>query len=52
METPKTDDSSQGGDTKNGKIYVPGFGWIDGGGGQGTTVDGDGDINKQVGTMD
>ena len=38
---------------EDGKIYVPGFGWItdNGGGGQGTTVDGDGDINKQVGNM-
>ena len=42
----------QGGDTSGGKIYVPGFGWIDDiGEGQGTTVDGDGDINKQVGQM-
>ena len=51
--TPKNDNQPQGGETKDGKIYVPGFGWIDdnGGGGQGTTVDGDGDINKQVGNM-
>jgi len=36
-----------------GKSYMPGFGFVDGtGGGKGTTVDGDGDINKQVGTMD
>ena len=29
----------QGGDTQNGKIFIPGFGWVDdhGGGGQGTT---------------
>lgn len=52
-ETPKSDSQPQGGETKDGKIYVPGFGWItdNGGGGQGTTVDGDGDINKQVGNM-
>lgn len=52
-DTPKNDSQPQGGETKDGKIYVPGFGWIDdeGGGGQGTTVDGDGDINKQVGNM-
>lgn len=50
-ETPKPS-QPQGGDTKDGKIYVPGFGWIDDvGEGQGTTVDGDGDINKQVGQM-
>lgn len=53
-ETPKNDDQPQGGETQDGKIYVPGFGWIDdhGGGGQGTVGDSDGDINKQVGTMD
>lgn len=52
-ETPKSNDVPQGGDTNNGKIYVPGFGWIDDvGEGQGTTVDGEGDINKQIGTMD
>ena len=52
-ETPKSESQPQGGETKDGKIYVPGFGWIeDIGDGQGTTVDGDGDINKQVGIMD
>ena len=52
-EPPKQENQPQGGDTSGGKIYVPGFGWIEdeGGGGQGTTVDGDGDINKQVGQM-
>lgn len=50
--TSITENQPQGGDTKDGKIYVPGFGWIDDvGEGQGTTVDGDGDINKQVGEM-
>lgn len=51
--TPKSDNRPQGGDKKDGQIYVPGFGWIDdqGGGGEGTVVDGDGDINKQVGIM-
>lgn len=52
--TPTSDTTQpQGGDTKNGQIYVPGFGWIEnqGGGGEGTAVDGDGDINKQVGIM-
>lgn len=44
----------KGGEKKDGKIYVPGFGWVEnhGGGGEGTTVDGGGDINKQVGNMD
>lgn len=45
--TPKS------GDKKDGKIYVPGFGWIDdnGGGVDQGTVGGEGDINKQVGSM-
>lgn len=45
--TPKS------GDKKDGKIYVPGFGWIDdnGGGVEQKTVGGEGDINKQVGEM-
>lgn len=53
-ETPKNNDEPQGGDTNNqGQIYVPGFGWIDDvGEGQGTAVDGEGDINKQIGNMD
>ena len=35
------------------QVYFLGFGWIDdnGGGGEGTIVDGDGDINKMVGEM-
>ena len=52
-ETPKKKDEPKGGDTKNGKIFLPGFGWIDDiGEGEGTKVDGDGDINKQIGDMD
>lgn len=42
----------KGGERKNGQVYLPGFGWVNETGGSGTTVDGDGDINKQVGTMD
>ena len=52
-EPAQQNDEPQGGDTRDGEIYVPGFGWIeDIGEGQGTVVDGDGDINKQVGIMD
>jgi len=53
-ETPKINDEPQGGDTNNqGKTYLPGFGWIENSGeNQGTAVDGDGDINKQIGNMD
>ena len=54
VETPKNNDVPQGEDTNNqGKTYLPGFGWIENSGeNQGTVVDGDGDINKQIGTMD
>lgn len=46
--TPKS------GDKKDGKIYVPGFGWVEdnGGGVQQNKVGSDGDINKQIGNMD
>ena len=48
--TPKS------GDKKDGKIYVPGFGWINdnGGGGSGTTVGNPGDelTGNKVGSMD
>ena len=37
---------------KPGQDYVDGFGWEYPTGGKGTTIDGDGDINKQVGIMD
>lgn len=42
------------GDKKNGKVYIPGFGWVkdEGGGSQGEVVGSDGDIHKQVGQMD
>ena len=49
FSTPKS------GDKKDGKIYVPGFGWIDdnGGGGSGTTVGNPGDelTGNKVGSM-
>lgn len=43
----------EGGEKKDGKIYVPGFGWIEdqGGGNSVDEVTSDGDINKQVGNM-
>jgi hypothetical protein len=39
--------------TRDGQIYIPGFGWIDnhGGGGHGQPADSDGDIDKMVGDM-
>lgn len=51
---PQPQTAPKGGETNSkGQIYLPGFGWVDnqGGGGQGTNVSSDGDINKQVGTM-
>ncbi|ACL77068.1 DUF6550 family protein [Ruminiclostridium cellulolyticum] len=44
----------KGGEKRDGKIYVPGFGWVkdNGGGVHQEIVGSDGDINKQVGTMD
>ena len=42
----------KGGEKKDGKVYLPGFGWVTDTGGSGTTVDGGGDINKQGGNMD
>lgn len=49
---PPQTNEPQGGERKDGKVYLPGFGWVTETGGSGTTVDGDGDINKQVGQMD
>ncbi|MBU5311572.1 hypothetical protein KQI38_05990 [Tissierella carlieri] len=52
-ELPKQKDEPKGGDVNNkGQTYLPGFGWIENSGeNQGTEVDGDGDINKQIGDM-
>lgn len=48
--TPK---GPEGGEKKDGKIFVPGFGWIEdhGGGNAVSDVTSDGDINNQVGSM-
>lgn len=41
------------GDTKDGKTYMPGFGWVDGtGGGEGEVVEGDWGGGEQVGIME
>ena len=49
----KKSSEPKSGDKKDGKVYIPGFGWVvdEGGGGKGEVVDSDGDINKQVGQM-
>ena len=52
-ETPKSNDEPQGGDTNNGKIYVPGFGWIeDVGEGQGTVAEDMYENGNKIGNMD
>jgi biopolymer transport protein ExbD len=51
-----TSSTPKAGDTQNGKVYVPGFGWVtnNGGGGSGTTVGSSGDqlTGNKVGQMD
>jgi len=52
--TVKTESSSpKAGDKKDGKIYVPGFGWIDdnGGGGSGTTAEDMYENGNKIGDM-
>ena len=46
--------SPKSGDKKDGKIYVPGFGWVDdnGGGGSGTTADDMYENGNKIGDMD
>lgn len=49
---PKTDNQPQGGDEKDGQIYVPGFGWIDDiGEGQGAVADDMYENGNKVGIM-
>lgn len=50
----KKSSEPKSGDKKDGKVYIPGFGWVvdEGGGSQGEVIGSDGDINKQVGIMD
>lgn len=55
-ESSTSSSTPKSGDKKDGKIYVPGFGWIDdnGGGGSGITVGNPGDdlTGNKVGSMD
>lgn len=52
VEEPKNPDKPQGGEQKDGKIYVPGFGWIDDvGDGQGSTVDDMYENGNKIGDM-
>jgi hypothetical protein len=53
-ESSTSSSTPQGGDKKDGKIYVPGFGWIDdnGGGGSGTTAEDMYENGNKIGIMD
>lgn len=52
-ELPKQKDEPKGGDKKDGKIYVPGFGWIDDiGEGEGTKAEDMYENGNKVGNMD
>ena len=49
----KPADPKGGEKNEKGQIWFPGFGWVDdSGANKGTSVGSDGDINKQVGSMD
>lgn len=53
-ELPPEPNEPQGGDTENGKIYIPGFGWVEdhGGGSSGTTADDMYENGNKIGIMD
>ena len=53
-ENTTTSDTPKSGDKKDGKIYVPGFGWIEdnGGGGSGTTAKDMYENGNKIGNMD
>lgn len=53
VEPPKKNDEPKGGDTKDGKVFVPGFGWIDDiGEGEGSKAEDMYENGNKVGTMD
>lgn len=53
-ETTPAAGEPQAGDTQDGQIYVPGFGWVEnqGGGGSGTTADDMYENGNKIGIMD
>lgn len=53
-ESESAPDQPQAGDTENGKIYIPGFGWVEnnGGGGSGTTANDMYENGNKIGSMD
>lgn len=52
--SPTAAGEPQAGDTQNGQIYIPGFGWVDneGGGGSGTTANDMYENGNKIGIMD
>ena len=54
LDTPPVDDTPKTGDTKDGMIYIEGFGWVvdNGGGGSGTVADDMYENGNKVGIMD
>ena len=51
-EVPKKSNEPQGGDTKDGKVYLPGFGWVTDTGGSGTTANDMYENGNKIGSMD
>lgn len=53
-EPPTKANEPQAGDTQNGQIYIPGFGWVEdhGGGGAGTVADDMYENGNKIGIMD
>jgi hypothetical protein len=53
-KNPIKDSSPAGGDTKQGQIFIPGFGWVkdEGGGAEGTTAEDMFENGNKIGKMD
>lgn len=50
-DTKKKENEPQGGETKDGKVYLPGFGWVTDTGGSGTIADDMYENGNKVGEM-
>lgn len=51
-ELPPEPNEPQGGDTKGGQVYLPGFGWVTDTGGSGSTADDMYENGNKIGIMD
>lgn len=51
-ELPSEPSEPQGGDTKDGQVYLPGFGWVTDTGGSGSTADDMYENGNKIGIMD